>query len=327
MSKDVGISDNHHLNGVQRLLGKLRQRSQSAGQAATYAVTTGTILANSMSLSVPLWLSGAVKTLTGNAIADRTVLKIAEHWIHTNNLMIDHILPNIEFRVSMPDDLSVNGKYILLSNHQSWVDTSVIQYVSENRLPMVRFFAKHELLYIPVVGQAFYFLDFPMMKRYSKQAIANNPALKQRDFAEAKRACQLLENKPFTLLNFVEGTRFTPKKRDLQQSPFDNLLKPKAGGIALAIGALGNRVDSILDATIVYPDGIPSYNDLWQGNIRRIGVDIRKIDLPSDLLERLVAGKYQTDEQTKADMFAWLEALWQQKQRRIEQMTADFARD
>lgn len=309
---------------IQSLLGQLRQRSKPVGQAATFALTTGTIAANSVVFSLPLWVNGAVKTLTGNKLADSLVLKIATHWIHTNNLMIDKILPNIELRVSLPDDLSQTGRYILISNHQSWVDTSVIQYVSENRLPLTRFFAKHELLYIPIVGQAFYFLDFPMMKRYSKEAIAKNPALKDRDFIEAKRACELLANKPFTLLNFVEGTRFTQKKHDLQQSPYTNLLKPKAGGIALALGALGDKIDGVLDATIVYPDGIPTYQDLWKGNIRRIGVEIRRIEMPADLLSRLLAGKYQNDEQTRADMYEWLDVLWQQKQQRIEQIKASF---
>lgn len=50
-----------------------------------------------------------------------------------------------------------------------------------------------------------------MMKRYSKTAIAKNPALEDRDIIEAKRACQNLLDKPFTLLNFIEGTRFTQK--------------------------------------------------------------------------------------------------------------------
>ena len=222
--------------------------------------------------------------------------------------------------------MSVDGKYILLSNHQSWVDTTVIQYISENRLPLTRFFAKYELLYIPIVGQAFYFLDFPMMKRYSKTAIAKNPALEDRDIIEAKRACQNLLDKPFTLLNFIEGTRFTEKKRDLQQSPYQHLLKPKAGGIALALGALGDDLDAVLDMTIVYPDGVPTYQDLWQGNIKRIGVDIQKIALPDDLLQRLMDGKYQQDEQTKIDMYRWLDGLWQQKDQRIQAMLDDFTR-
>ena len=145
--------------------------------------------------------------------------------------------------ISLPEDISSEGKYLLISNHQSWVDTSIVQYISENRLPLTRFFTKFELIYIPVIGQAFYFLDFPMMRRHSKEAIAKNPALKGKDIEEAKRACALLKNKPFTLLNYIEGTRFTPAKRDAQNAPYTHLLKPRAGGLALAINALGDEID------------------------------------------------------------------------------------
>lgn len=322
MSTTASTNNN---NRLKTTLNKLRQRSKPLGQATTFATTAGTLVANSLAVGVPLWLMGAVKALTGNTSADKAVLKIANHWIHTNNAMIDKVLPSIDFRLTMPDDLSKTGKYLLISNHQSWVDTTIIQYISENRLPLTRFFTKQELIFIPVVGQAFYFLDFPMMKRYSKEQIAKNPSLKDRDFIEAKRACELLSEKPFTLLNFVEGTRFDPAKHAKQQSPYKNLLKPKAGGIALALGALGDRIDGVLDVTIVYPDGIPTYKDLWQGNIRRIMVDVRKVEVPSDLMRRLTEGDYQQHKQTRTDMFAWIEQLWQEKDKRIEQMKAEFA--
>lgn len=312
-------------NPVYRQLAKLRDKSPTLGQAATFGATAGTILGNSLLFGAPLWAAGALKTLTGNPRADKTVLDIAEHWITTNNYLIDHWLPSIDLRVNLPANLSPTGRYILLCNHQSWVDTSVIQYIGQDRLPLTRFFAKHELLYIPIVGQAFYFLDFPMMKRYSKEAIAKNPALKNRDIEEAKRACQQLADKPFTLLNFVEGTRFTQQKRDAQQSPYAHLLKPKAGGLALALAALGEQLDGILDVTIVYPDGVPLYRDLWQGNIRRLGVDMRFVDLPPDLMHHLIAGKFHDDAATKQAMFAWLDTVWQQKDARIGQMLADFA--
>ena len=162
------MTNNNKPSLLKNTLNKLRKTSLPLAQNASLAMAVGTITGNSVLFSLPLWAMGAVKTLTGHPLADKSVLKIANHWINTNNRLIENILPAIDFRVNLPDDLSVNGKYILLSNHQSWVDTTVIQYISENRLPLTRFFAKYELLYIPIVGQAFYFLDFPMMKRYSK---------------------------------------------------------------------------------------------------------------------------------------------------------------
>ena len=218
----------------------------------------------------------------------------------------------------------MHGKYLLVSNHQSWVDTSIVQYISEKRLPLTRFFTKFELIYIPIVGQAFYFLDFPMMRRHSKKAVAKNPALKGKDIKEAKRACALLKDKPFTLLNYLEGTRFTKDKHDKQNSPYIHLLKPRAGGLSLAISALGEDIDGILDMTIVYPDGVPTYGDLWKGNIKRLGVDVRYIEIPDDLFAGIKAGGYENNEAIKAQMFDWVEHIWQQKDQRISTMLAEF---
>ncbi|MGE6441973.1 acyltransferase [Psychrobacter sp. NPDC078409] len=303
---------------------KMHKRSPKLGKAVSLATATGVIAANSFGGSIPLWLMGVGKVITGASIADKAVIKIATHWISSNSALIDNMLPRKDWRINLPDDIHTNGKYLLVSNHQSWVDTSIVQYIGEKRLPLTRFFTKFELIYIPIVGQAFYFLDFPMMRRHSKEAIAKNPALKGKDIEEAKRACALLKDKPFTLLNYLEGTRFTKAKQAQQKSPYTHLLKPRAGGLSLAISALGEDIDGILDMTIVYPDGVPSYGDLWKGNIKRLGVDLRYIDIPDALFESIKQGGYENDEDAKAQMFDWVEQVWRQKDERISTMLADF---
>ena len=303
---------------------KIHKRSPKLGKAVSLATATGVIAANSFGGSIPLWLMGIGKTMTGAAMADKAVIQIATHWIGSNNALIDNMLPRKDWRINLPADVHINGKYLLVSNHQSWVDTSIVQYIGEKRLPLTRFFTKFELIYIPIVGQAFYFLDFPMMRRYSKAAVAKNPALKGKDIEEAKRACALLKNKPFTLLNYLEGTRFTKAKHAQQQSPYTHLLKPRAGGLSLAINALGADMDGILDMTIVYPDGVPTYSDLWKGNIKRLGVDVRHIQIPDDLFAGIQNGGYENDETVKAQMFAWVEQIWREKDQLITDMLAEF---
>ena len=303
---------------------KMHDRTPKLAQAVSLATATGVIVGNSFAGSIPVWLMGATKMITGAAIADKAVIKIANHWINSNNAVIDMVLPDKDWRISLPDDVYTDGKYLLISNHQSWVDTSIVQYISQDRLPLTRFFTKFELIYIPIVGQTFYFLDFPMMRRHSKADIAKNPALKGQDLKEAQRACALLKDKPFTLLNYLEGTRFTPVKHEKQQSPYTHLLKPRAGGLALAINALGAEVDGILDMTIVYPDGVPTYSDLWKGNIKRLGVDVRYIDIPDGLSVAVQNGGYQDDDAVKARMFEWVEHIWREKDERITKMLADF---
>ena len=311
-------------NKIKNIYQNLHTKAPVIGKAASFATAAGVIGTNTLTYGMPLWLLGATKVATGSDVADKNVIRITKHWINTNNLLIDSVLPERDWRIDLPDDLEEDKQYLLISNHLSWVDTSIVQYISQGRLPLTRFFTKYNLIYIPFIGQAFYFLDFPMMKRHSKEDIAKNPSLKDRDILEAKRACELLKDKPFALLNYLEGTRFTPKKRDAQNSPYKNLLRPKAGGISLAIQALGPQIDGILDMTLVYPDGSPSYADLWKGNVKRLGVHVQRIDIPQELFTAIEEGDYNNDEGMKQTMYAWLDEIWKNKDEQISRMKADF---
>jgi len=215
----------------------------------------------------------------------------------------------------------MQGRYLMSCNHQSWVDTTVNQYFGLTRMPLTRFFTKWELIFIPFVGQAFKILGFPMMKRHTKEQIAKNPALKDRDMDEARKSCQQLLSQPFTLLNYLEGTRFTQEKHDQQQSPFKHLLKPKAGGLALALNILGDRIDAFVDMTIVYPDGIPGYGEFWLGEVPRIAVDLRKIDIPDWVL----GGNYEEDAEYRERFQQWVHQIWTEKDQLIEKMKQDLA--
>lgn len=309
---------------IKKIYQRLHEKSPLLGKMSSFTTAAALIGANTLTVGFPLWLLGITKVATGSSVADSSVIKIAKHWIATNNNLIDNVLPERDWRIDLPEGLEKDKQYLLISNHLSWVDTSIVQYISQDRLPLTRFFTKYNLIYIPFIGQAFYFLDFPMMKRHTKEEIAKNPELKNRDILEAKRACELLKNKPFALLNYLEGTRFTPAKRDAQKSPYKNLLKPKAGGISLAIQALGPQIDGILDLTIVYPDGSPSYADLWKGDIKRLGVHMKRIDIPQELFNAIEDGDYNNDEAIKQTMYDWLDEIWRQKDEQISLMLAEF---
>ena len=268
--------------------------------------------------------SGLLRTLVSKQFAEQKIdvltLKLANKWIGLNSWLIDRVLPEIDWQLTMPTDLSLDKQYLLICNHQSWVDTTVMQHIGLPRMPLTRFFTKWELIFIPFLGLAFKVLGFPMMKRHSKEAVAKNPALKLQDMLEAKRACEGLLHQPFTLLNYLEGTRFTAKKHASQQSPYPNLLRPKAGGLGLAIQILGKQVDGLIDMTIVYPDGIPGYGDFWMGRVRRIGVDLREIPIPDWVL----VGDYEEDREFRAKFHTWVTALWVNKQHTIDQMLNRF---
>jgi 1-acyl-sn-glycerol-3-phosphate acyltransferase len=271
----------------------------------------------------PVLALGLTKLIKQSSKVDEANIKITNSWLGINNWLIDHVLPNTKWDISIDDtlQLSMEGRYLMTCNHQSWVDTTVNQYFGVTRMPLTRFFTKWELIFIPFVGQAFKILGFPMMKRHSKAQIAKNPALKDRDMLEARKACEQLLSQPFTLLNYLEGTRFTPEKHAQQKSPYQHLLKPKAGGLALALNILGDQIDALVDMTIVYPDGVPGYGEFWLGEVPRIAVNLRKIDIPSWVLD----GNYEDNAEYRNQFQAWVDTLWNEKDQLIERMKQDLA--
>lgn len=295
-------------------------RKVKSGVSVSTVLTANTIMHGSAILSL-----GLTKLVKKSEKIDQTNVKLANNWIKVNNQLIDQVLTQTEWDIRIADDLQLksDGRYIMICNHQSWVDTTVNQYFVAERMPLTRFFTKWELIFIPFAGQAFKILGFPMMKRHSKAQIAKNPSLKNRDKIEARKACEQLLSQPFTLLNYLEGTRFTTEKHQQQQSPYQHLLKPKAGGLALALSILGEHIDGVIDMTIVYPDGVAGYGEFWLGDVPKIIVDLRKVDLPTWINQ----GNYEDDEHYRQQFQAWVDGVWQQKDQLIQQIKQDYAEE
>ena len=290
----------------------------------TKGLTVGTVITGSTFFHGPPVLAlGLTKLFKQSSKVDEANIQITNSWLSVNNWLIDHVLPNTRWDISIDENLqlSMQGRYLMTCNHQSWVDTTVNQYFGLTRMPLTRFFTKWELIFIPFVGQAFKILGFPMMKRHSKAQIEKKPALKDRDMEEARKACQQLLTQPFTLLNYLEGTRFTQEKHDQQQSPYQHLLKPKAGGLALALNILGDQIDALVDMTIVYPDGVPGYSEFWLGEVPRIAVNLRKIHIPDWIL----GGNYEDDAEYRERFQQWVHELWLEKDQLIESMQQKLA--
>lgn len=288
------------------------------------ALTVSSVMAtNSVVHGAPILGLGLTKLIKKSPKIDETNIKLANNWINVNNHLIERVLPELKWDIQIDPalDLSLDGRYVMICNHQTWVDTTVNQYIGLKRMPLTRFFTKWELIFIPLVGQAFKILGFPMMKRHSKAQIAKNPELKNRDIEEARRACEQLLSQPFTLLNYVEGTRFTPAKHAAQKSPYQHLLKPKAGGLALALKILGQEIDALVDMTIVYDGEVPEYSEFWLGDVGQIAVNLRKIELPSWVLE----GDYENDRDYRVQFHQWLQQIWREKDELIGQMKQQLA--
>jgi len=165
-----------------------------------------------------------------------------------------------------------------------------------------------------VIGLAWWALDFPFMRRHSEAYLKKHPEMRAKDQESTRVACAKFTLIPTSVTNFMEGTRFTPAKHARQQSPYRYLLKPKAGGVALALNAMGDKFQAILDVTIVYPDGPP---DFWQflcGKLHRVIVRVRTLPVPHEL----VRGDYASDPAVREAYQQWVQQLWLDKDAQIK---------
>jgi 1-acyl-sn-glycerol-3-phosphate acyltransferase len=233
---------------------------------------------------------------------------IAESWIGGNSWMVDHLLRT---RVQVQEDAALqrDGHYLVLANHQSWVDIVILQKVFNRRIPLMRFFLKRQLFWVPLLGLAWWALDFPFMGRHTPKQIARRPELARRDIETTRRACEKFREIPVAIMNFVEGTRFTPDKHARQSAPYRHLLKPKSGGVAFVLDAMGTGLHAILDVTIAYPAGRPSMMDLVADRIPEVRVHVRQRPIPAELLH----GDYQNDRPFRVRFQQWMNGLWQEK--------------
>jgi len=247
----------------------------------------------------------------------RVLVVIAEQWIAVNGVLFA-LVTRTRWQVDGLQGLDRSGWYLVLSNHQSWVDIPVLQKTFNRRIPFLKFFLKQQLKWVPVLGLAWWALDFPFMQRYTKQQLDAHPQWRGKDRQATRKACEKFRQSPVSVMNFVEGTRFTPAKHAQQQSPFANLLRPRAGGIAFVLDAMGDMLQSIIDVTIVYPNGKPTMTDLLADRIPEIRVHLRQLPIPKEF----IGGDYENDAEFRTRFQEWISSLWAEKDAQIGRMQA-----
>lgn len=233
---------------------------------------------------------------------------LAYCWIALNSGWMK-LTQNTEWDVEISDKLNKKGWYFVTSNHQSWVDILVLQHCLNGKIPFLKFFLKQELIKVPIMGWTWWALDFPFMKRFSRSYLEKHPEMKGKDVETTRIACEKFKHMPTSVMNFMEGTRFTPEKHAKQESPYEYLLKPKSGGFAFALNAMGDKFDSLLDFHIVYPGGIPSFTDFLQGKVEKVVVRMREIPIPAEMTQ----GDYENDEEFRKKFQDWISEMWLQK--------------
>ncbi|TCI02682.1 acyltransferase [Corallincola luteus] len=222
----------------------------------------------------------------------------------------------IEWQIELPAELDTKHWYLLISNHLSWLDIVVLTSQLHGRIPIGKFFLKQELIWVPFLGIGAWGLDMPFMKRYSKAFLAKYPHLKGKDIDATRAACAHFRHSPTTVINFVEGTRFTAEKQQHQQAPYQHLLAPKAGGIAFALNAM--KFDAILNTTLCYPDNRePAMPAALKGELKRVVLKIEAIAVTDELI-----GDYFDDAAFRHQFQQQLNGWWQAKDDQLSELLA-----
>jgi 1-acyl-sn-glycerol-3-phosphate acyltransferase len=245
---------------------------------------------------------------------------IATGWVAGNSAWM-RLTQRTRWDVEGVESLSRDDWYLVNCNHQTWVDIFVLQHVFNRRIPLLKFFLKRELLWVPVMGLAWWALDFPFLRRASKSDLRKRPELAAKDREAARRACAKFALVPTSVMVFAEGTRFTPEKHRAQRSPYRHLLKPKTGALALSLDAMGEKFHSLIDVTIAYPDGPPTFWQFLCGRTRMIVVRARRLPIPADM----AAGDYVGDAKFRAAFNRWVATMWEEKDRRIDALLGSDA--
>jgi 1-acyl-sn-glycerol-3-phosphate acyltransferase len=277
---------------------------------------------NTLFWFVPLFVLAVVKLLIPiagvRAVLTRALMAIGEGWVSVNGVLLS-TAGSIDWQVSGADDLRRDEWYLVIANHQTWVDILVLQVLLNRRIPFLKFFIKQQLIWFPVLGIAWWAMDMPFMKRYSAGYLNRNPHMKGKDFETTRRACEKFRHTPTSVINFLEGTRFSAAKRDRHNAPYKHLLRPRAGGFAVAMTSMGDMFSAILDVTLVYPDGPAKFWDLCCGRHVEVDANIRRRPVEMWLTE----GDYENDREWRRRVQAWLGEIWHEKDELIQQMLED----
>ena len=240
-------------------------------------------------------------------LCTKWIIVIGECWIFCNGLWIK-LLHNPQWTVTGFDSLNQSDWYLTMANHQSWADIFVLQGITNRKIPMLKFFMKDVLIWVPVIGLAWWALDMPFLKRYTEEQIKKDPSLRGKDVIEMKKSFDRFARYPVSIFSFAEGTRFTEAKRASQDSPYDQLLRPKSGGIGLTLSTMP-YIKKVLDFTIKYNSNYRTFWDFLCGRMSNVEIQVKIIDVPGNLVQK----NYIEDKKFREELKEWLYSIWEEK--------------
>lgn len=264
---------------------------------------------------IPLYVMGVVRLVVPNRAVKQWLAhpmdSIIDVWVSVFRWLIQ-TFNLIKIEIEMPAGLADRNRWqVIVCNHQSWVDIIILQTSFRDVVPVLKFFTKRELIWVPFVGVAMWFLGFPYVYRAKTGAKQLSDAQREQNDAVLRREGRRFLDKPVAVINFVEGTRFSRTKRDSSGSPFQNLLKPRRGGLRRTLLVLDSRVQHILNSTITYPGKPPGFWQLLSGQTTTALLSVTESTNPG------------TDE---SQLTEWLNEEWTKKDRLISSYVERLSR-
>ncbi|WP_263081649.1 acyltransferase [Endozoicomonas sp. Mp262] len=282
-------------------------------------IAASLLIINTLVLCGPLFFFALLKFIipipSCRRLIGRIINGIAELWITFNSGWMK-LTQKCDYRIEGIEKLDPRGWYLVTANHQSWADITIMQHILNRRVPFMKFFLKQELIWVPVIGLCWWALDFPFMKRYTKAYLEKYPEKKGKDLETTRNACQKFKDTPVSIVNYLEGTRFSEAKHKKQKSPFEHLLRPRAGGISYVISAMGEQIRQMVNITIYYGDRHIGYWDFLCGRIRQVTISIDVVDIPNTFFGK----DYQNDEVFREQFQGWVNQLWIDKDEQLQSM-------
>ncbi|GAC1433296.1 MAG: acyltransferase [Thermoanaerobaculia bacterium] len=271
---------------------------------------------NLLAWGIPVTLLGIVKLFVPGRAWRRRIrmllTELGDRWAGANNIILDRAV-RTRWNVEGVEGLRADGHYLILCNHVSWLDIFVLQRTFHRRVAFIRFFLKRELIWFPIVGLASWALDFPFMRRYTPEYLERHPEKRGLDLEATRRACRRYRGIPVAILNFMEGTRYTPEKHARQESPYRHLLRPRFGGTAFVMASLGEQLDAIVDVTLAYPSQDVTLWEFLTNRVAWITIHVRVLEVPREFLSEPI-----TEPGPARDAFRqWITGLWQEKDDRL----------
>ena len=232
------------------------------------------------------------------------------------SVLLIRLFNNVNIECSVHGELAQDRWYLIIANHLSYLDIILLIEFATHRIPAPKFFLKKELIWLPFVGLGAWALDMPFMHRYTRAYLEKHPEKKGKDLETTKAYCEKFRTVPTTVINFVEGTRFTTDKHVAKQSPYAHLLPPKAGGVSFTLAAMGELFTNVLDISLLYPENKRHpMMAMLSGKMTKIVIDVNVTPIPE-----LQQESDRSESEFRLYFQDWLNNLWKTKDSRIKKL-------